>query len=316
MNQEFRVNTFDDFIGQEKLIKTLKIIIASAKEQTRPIDHLLFYGPPGLGKTSLAKIIANELNGSIVYVQGPMIEKKSDILTIFSSIKDNDIIFIDEIHSINKNVEELFYSALEDRVIDIALGVEGNKKIMRLNLKNFSLIGATTKLNLVSKPLKDRFGYIGKLLPYNSEEIKNIILNSAKRNNISITEEAANYIAIHSRQTPRIANNLLKRVNDFSIFNKQDKITVQIVKNSFKYLDVHMFGLYQPQIEYLKTLKNIFKEKFASLETISSITRDDKYTILNEIEPLLIVNNLIEKGPRGRRITKEGSKYLSDLDII
>ncbi|WP_373441288.1 Holliday junction branch migration DNA helicase RuvB [Metamycoplasma equirhinis] len=316
MKQEFRINSFDDFIGQNKITSTLKIMISSAREQKRIIDHLLFYGPPGLGKTSLAKIISKEVGANIVYVQGPLIEKKSDILTIFSSIQENDIIFIDEIHSINKNVEELLYSAMEDKVLDVTIGPEGDKRIMRLKLKNFSLIGATTKFNLLSKPLKDRFGYIGKLQAYSNEEIEKVIVNSAVRNLIKIDEKAIVKIASCSRQTPRIANNLLKRVNDFCIFKKEKIITEKIVKNAFDYLEIYPLGLYNTQIQYLLTLHTVFVDKFASIDAISSITKDDRYSIMNEIEPLLLINKLIEKSPRGRKITSDGLKYLATIHLI
>ncbi|AXE60674.1 Holliday junction branch migration DNA helicase RuvB [[Mycoplasma] phocae] len=316
MKQEFRVDSFDRFIGQNKITSILKIMISSANEQQSMIDHILFYGPPGLGKTSLAKIIANEFKTNIVYVQGPMIEKKSDVLTIFSSIQENDIIFIDEIHAMNKNVEELFYSAMEDFAIDIALGVDGNKKIMRLKLKKFSLIAATTKFNLLSKPLKDRFGYIGKLQPYSNKEIEKIINQSTAANSIKIDKESIEYIAKHSRQTPRIANNLLKRVNDFCIYEKQKKITIDTVKSAFEYLDIYLYGLYLPQIEYLKALNKTFYNRYASLDSISSIIKDDRSSILNEIEPLLLIYKLIEKSSRGRRITNEGIKYLEEQKLI
>lgn len=316
MSQEFSINSFDEFVGQEKLISTIKIIIESAKVQKKQIDHLLFYGPPGLGKTTLAKIISKETKSNIVYVQGPLIEKKGDVLTIFSSINDNDIIFIDEIHGINKNIEELFYSALEEGTIDVALGVDGDKKIMRMKLKKFCLIAATTKINLLSKPLKDRFGYIGKLSDYSDLEIAKIIFNSATKNKIKIKNDAINFIAIHSGQTPRVANTLLKRVNDFAIYYKIDLIDLETVKKAFSYLGIYLYGLYSPQIEYLKTLHKVFNDKFSSLDAISSIIKDDKYTILNDIEPILLIYKLIEKSPRGRKITNNGIEYLKSQNII
>ncbi|WP_330463600.1 Holliday junction branch migration DNA helicase RuvB [Metamycoplasma gateae] len=314
MKQEFRVKTFDNFIGQSKITSTLKVMINSANKQNKPIDHILFYGPPGLGKTTLAQIIANEIKTNIIYVQGPLIQKKSDLLTLFSSLKENDILFIDEIHGISKNIEELLYSAIEDYVIDLPIGVEGDMKIMRLNLNKFSLIGATTKFNLISNPLKDRFGYIGKLVPYNIEEIKKIISNSANRNKIRINEDAINEIAKNCRFTPRIANNLLKRVYDFSIFNNKELIDINLVFEAFNYLEVYPGGLNVFQIEYLKILKNTFKNKSASLATISSILKDDKSTIINELEPTLIIKKFIEKTARGRKITEEGEQYLDDIN--
>ncbi|ACF07256.1 Holliday junction DNA helicase RuvB [Metamycoplasma arthritidis] len=307
---EFRVKSFSDFIGQEKITKTLKVMIASASKLKRPIDHLLFYGPPGLGKTSLAKIIATETKRNIVYAQGPLLEKKSDILTLLNSIKENDIIFIDEVHGINHNLEELLYSALEDGVVDIPLGVEGDRRIMRMKLKSFSLIAATTKFNLLSQPLKDRFGFIGKLTPYTDEEIIKIITNSAARNNIPIDEKAIKKIAEHSRQTPRVANNLLKRVYDFAVYEKKDLITEKLVKKAFKFIGIFQYGLVYSQIEYLRVLHQVFNDSFGSLDAISGIISDEKSTIINEIEPLLLVYKLIEKSSRGRKITANGIRYL------
>ncbi|MDC8918128.1 Holliday junction branch migration DNA helicase RuvB [Metamycoplasma hyosynoviae] len=310
MRSEFRVENFNDFIGQSKLKETLKVMISSSQKLHQPIDHILFYGPPGLGKTTLAKIISNETKRNITYVQGPLIERKSDLLTMLSSIKENDIVFIDEIHGINKNIEELLYSALEDGVVDVVIGVDGDKRIMRMRLNKFSLIGATTKFNLVSKPLKDRFGYIGKLKNYTDKEIEKIIFNSAIRNNIKIDDASIAEIARHSRQTPRIANNLLKRVYDFTLYENKPQITLQLVKKAFEHIGIYEFGLYSTQIDYLKTLHEVFNDSYASIETIGSIVRDDRNTIINEIEPLLLYYKFIEKSPRGRRITQRGIDYL------
>lgn len=310
MKSEFRVHTFQDFIGQEKIKETLKIMISASSQLHKPIDHILFYGPPGLGKTSLAKIIAFETNRNIIYAQGPLLEKKSDLLTLLSSIKENDIVFIDEIHSINKNIEELLYSALEDGVVDVAIGVSGDKKIMRMKLNKFSLIGATTKFNLISKPLKDRFGFIGKLVNYRDDEIAKIVENSALRNKIKISNECIKEIAEHSRQTPRIANNLLKRTYDFALYENRKEINIEIVKKTFDFLGIYKFGLFNSQIEYLKALHNVFNDSYGSLDTIGTITKDDRYTIMNEIEPALLYYKLIEKTARGRKITPIGINYL------
>lgn len=203
--------TFNDFVGQNKLRDTLKIMINSARVRKTSMDHLLFYGPPGLGKTTLAKIIANELNARIHYSQGSLICKKSDVLSLFSSIGEGDVIFIDEIHSINKSVEELLYSAMEYFVIDVPIGVEGEQKIMRMKLRNFTLIGATTKINQITGPLRDRFGLLGKLNFYNHNEIKQIINNNSTELEIPIEEQAIDMIAEYSKFTPRICIHLLKR---------------------------------------------------------------------------------------------------------
>ncbi|AWX42824.1 Holliday junction DNA helicase RuvB [Metamycoplasma cloacale] len=316
MNNRFRVEKFDEFIGQTKIKQTLKVLINSSFAQKKPIDHILFYGPPGLGKTTLAKIISNETKQNIVFVQGPLLEKKSDLLTLLSSIKENDIIFIDEIHCINHNLEELLYTAMEDGVIDITLGVDGDKRIMRMTLKPFSLIAATTKFDHLSKPLKDRFGFIGKLINYNTKEIAEIISNSAIRNNISIDNKSIEMIALHSNNNPRVANMLLKRVFDFSLYDNQKMIDEELVKKTFGFIGIFDGGLTQIQIQYLETLNNVFTKKYASIDAISSITKDDKQTIINEIEPQLLVKKFIEKSPRGRRITDEGVAYLTNFKIL
>ncbi|QJG67278.1 Holliday junction branch migration DNA helicase RuvB [Mycoplasma phocoenae] len=308
--QQYKITNFSEFIGQEHIKKTIQVMINAAQKQKRIIDHMLFFGPPGLGKTSLANIIANETKRNIIYAQGPLLEKRSDLITLFSSINENDIIFIDEIHSVNKNLFELLYSAMEEQAIDIVLGVEGDKKIMRLKLKAFSLIAATTKFDALSQPLKDRFGFIGRLKMYSISEIESIIKNSANKNMISISDESIEEIAKNSRFTPRIANNLLKRVNDFSIYKENDCIDLATTKESLKYLGVFKYGLNDLQIQYLKILINIFEQKAASLDAISSILKENKNTILQEVEPHLLLNKFIVKTSRGRIITQKGIEYL------
>ncbi|AWX69225.1 Holliday junction branch migration DNA helicase RuvB [[Mycoplasma] anseris] len=315
MKQEFKVNYFADFIGQENITKTLKVMLNSADYLKKPVDHILFYGPPGLGKTSLANIIANETKRNIIFSQGPLLERRSDLLTLLSSIKENDIIFIDEIHGMNKNLEELLYSAMEEGVVDLAIGVDGDKRIMRMKLKNFTLIGATTKFHLLSKPLKDRFGFIGKLQNYSQFEIEKIISNSSIRNKINIDKEAIKLIAESSQQTPRIANNLLKRVHDFAIYENCSNINISIVEKAFKFLGIFKYGLSNSQIEYLKILNTIFQNKTGSLDSICSLLKDDRHTIINEIEPTLLLFKLIEKSPRGRTLTKEGICYLDKFTL-
>ncbi|WP_027334650.1 Holliday junction branch migration DNA helicase RuvB [Mycoplasmopsis felifaucium] len=311
MNQlQLRPKTFDEFIGQEKLKITLRTMIQGAQYRKEPLDHLLFYGPPGTGKTSLASIIANETKSRIHYLQGSLIEKKSDILSIFANINENDIVFIDEIHGINKNVEEIIYNAMEDYKIDLIIGPEGNSKVLRMNLKPFTLIGATTKLNLLSQPFKDRFGFHAKLNPYEEYEIVKILEINKEKMRLNVGNDILKMIAGYSRATPRIANHLLKRVCDFSINNIEEKITINTVKETLKHLDLYDFGLTREHIDYLELLNSTFNEKYASLDSISGILNVSKENIIYEIEPYLLYLHLIVKSPRGRKITTAGINYL------
>ncbi|QJR44149.1 Holliday junction branch migration DNA helicase RuvB [Mycoplasma miroungirhinis] len=310
--QLFNVENFDDFIGQNHIKTTLMVMIDAASKQKRIIDHLLFYGPPGLGKSSLAKIIANTTKQKIVYAQGPLLEKKSDLITLFSSIEDNNIIFIDEIHSINKNLFELLYSAMENQSIDIVLGVDGDKKIMRLKLPKFTLISATTNFDMLSQPLKDRFGFIGRLNMYKVEEIEQILTNNATKYAIKIDDMSIKEIAKNSRQTPRIANNLLKRVHDFCLYEDKEKINLEIVNQAFKYLGVYNLGLNDLQIHYLKILAEIFEQKAVSLDSITNILKENRQTIISDVEPYLLLHKFIIKTARGRIITQKGINYLNE----
>ncbi|MBU4690232.1 Holliday junction branch migration DNA helicase RuvB [Mycoplasma sp. ES3157-GEN-MYC] len=308
--QHLRPSNFVEFIGQTKLITTLKTMIQGSKHRNEPLDHILFYGPPGTGKTTLATIIGNELNAKVHYLQGSLLEKKSDILSIFAHVNSGDIVFIDEIHSINKNVEELLYSAMEDFKIDIIIGPEGDSKVMRMNLKPFTLIGATTKINLLSQPLKDRFGFKGRLNPYKDEDILRILLNISNNFDIQTDEKLLLIIAQHSKATPRVALNLLKRIYDFAIKNKEKILTTKTVRQTFKYLELFEFGLGREHLEYLRVLNDVFPDSSASLDSLVGILNFQKENILYEIEPLLLYFKLIEKSPRGRKITQKGTLYV------
>ncbi|CCP24068.1 Holliday junction branch migration DNA helicase RuvB [Mycoplasmopsis cynos] len=307
---ELRPSSFKEFIGQENLKKTLKAMIDSAKQQKKILSHLLFYGLPGMGKTTLVSLIGSEMNKKIHFIQGTNIERKSDLINVLSVINEGDIVFIDEIHSINKTVVEFLYNAMEDFVFDLIIGVEGNSRPMRMKIKPFTLIGATTKINEISQPLKDRFGYIGRLINYNDVEIFKILKNTAKRLNIDINDECIEKIVSYSRKTPRIANHLLQRVNDFAISLNEGKINLKTIKKTFKCMDLYEYGLSKDHIEYLEILKEAFFEKYASLFTLTGLARFAKEDILTEIEPILLFYELIEKTSRGRRISSKGLDYL------
>ncbi|BBA22425.1 Holliday junction branch migration DNA helicase RuvB [Mycoplasmopsis bovirhinis] len=307
---ELRPTQFKDFVGQKNLVKTLQTVISSSQIQQKNLPHILFYGSPGMGKTTLVSIIANQIGAKIHFIQGANIEKKSDLINVLSVINEGDIVFIDEIHSVNKTVVEFLYNAMEDFVFDLIIGVEGNSRSMRMKIKEFTLIGATTRINDLPQPLKDRFGYIGRLVNYEEDEISKILENSAKRLNVNIEKDCIKKISQYSRKTPRIANHLLQRVNDFAISLNNGMIDLKIIQKTFKSLDLYKYGLTKDHVEYLELLKENFYEKYVSLLTLSSLIKFNKENIVSDIEPILLFYNLIEKNSRGRRITTQGIDYL------
>ncbi len=311
-----RPNNFNLFVGQKKIIDTIKVCIESAKKQNRTLDHIIFYGPPGRGKTTLANIIANYSNRKINYVQGALIEKKSDILSIFTSIQENDIIFIDEIHSMNNNLEELIYSAMEDNIIDIQIGPEGEKRILRMKIKPFTLIAATTDYAKISQPIRDRFGLIFKLSNYSEEELAKIIVQTSNNLGYKIPKEQAIFLASYAQGTPRIANRLIKRVIDFLNYYNKDIIDNKIIKMTLKSLSIYKDGLTDIHIEYLKVLLEVFDQKFVSLNVLISVLNERKNIIINEIEPLLLSKKFIKKTSKGRMITYLGVNYLLNFEKI
>lgn len=316
MQNSLRPKNFEEFIGQDKLKQTLKILIESASIRKKQVDHLLFYGQPGIGKTSLAHVIANEMKAGIRFVQGPLLDKKADILPLFGSLKKGDVIFIDEIHSISKSVEELMYSALEDQALDIIIGPEGDSKVVRMKLPDFTLIAATTKSSKISIPLKERFGLIGQLISYDNNQMCKIVKNSAKILKIKVNKEALKLIVSHSRKVPRIANNLLKRCFDFATVKKMNEINEDVVRHTFENIGLYKHGLTEQHILYLKVLNDTFNEKWASLDAISGILIETKDTIEIDIEPILLSHGFIEKSSRGRRLTNEGINYMFTYNLV
>ncbi|MBN4084534.1 MULTISPECIES: Holliday junction branch migration DNA helicase RuvB [unclassified Mycoplasma] len=313
--RELRPNNFNDFIGQNNLKKTLDAMVESSTKQNIPLPHVLLYGPPGMGKTTLASIIATKMNKKIHFIQGANLEKKSDIINVLSVINSGDIVFIDEIHSINKSIVEFLYNAMEDFVFDLIIGVDGNSKAIRMKVKPFTLIGATTKLNYIPQPFKDRFGYIGRLVNYNNDDIFKILRKTSKKLNIVVDDILLKEIAEYSRGTPRIANHLIQRINDFAITINNGQINIKIVKKALKHLELYKYGLTKEHIHYLNILRDGFDEKPVSLNTISSLLSHEKQDILNEIEPILLYLKLIKKNSRGRQITSEGIDYLIKLNL-
>jgi len=298
-----RPKSLEDYIGQEEIKKQLKVFIEASKKLNKPLDHILITGYSGLGKTSLAQVIANELGKNIIITSAPILDKKGDIAGILSSLNEGDVLFIDEIHRLNPAIEELLYSAMEDFVIDIVIGKKTTAKTVRLDLPKFTLIGATTKAGMLTSPLLSRFGIIFNMDFYNVDEIKEIIKRSAKILKADITDEATEEIAKASRGIPRIANQLLKRIHDFSVYKNKKIIDLETAKEGLKFLGYNEYGLNETDLKYLDILVNKFNMKPVGLNTLMATLSLDKYTIEEIIEPYLLRIGLVEKTPRGRVAT-------------
>lgn len=293
-----------EYIGQKKAKEILKIYIEAARQRSDSLDHVLFYGPPGLGKTTLAGIIANEMGVNIKVTSGPAIEKPGDMASILNALQEGDILFIDEIHRLNRQVEEVLYPAMEDFVIDIMIGKGTSARSVRLDLPRFTLIGATTRAGLLTAPLRDRFGVIQHLEFYSIEELKLIIQHSARILNVQIDEQGALELARRSRGTPRLANRMLRRVRDFAQVKYDGRITLQAANTALDMLDVDKLGLDQTDRLILMTMIDRFNGGPVGLDTLSAAIGEDSGTIEDVYEPYLIKNGFITRTPRGRVVSE------------
>lgn len=310
IENHLRPQLLKDYIGQEKTKETLKIYIEAAKARNEALDHVLFYGPPGLGKTTLAGIIANEMNVNIKITSGPAIEKPGEMAAILNNLQEGDILFVDEIHRLNRQVEEVLYPAMEDYAIDIMIGKGASARSIRLDLPKFTLVGATTRAGMLTAPLRDRFGVVNRLEFYTVEELKTIILRSAKVLEVGIDDKGAYALAKRSRGTTRIANRLLKRVRDFAQIKYEGYISEEVANYALDLLDVDKEGLDQTDRNLLITMIERFQGGPVGLETLAATVGEDSGTIEDVYEPYLLKNGFIQRTPRGRIVTDSAYCHL------
>ena len=305
-----RPQTLEDYVGQEKTKSTLKIYIEAAKQRHDALDHVLFYGPPGLGKTTLSGIIANEMGVHMKITSGPAIEKPGEMAAILNNLQEGDILFVDEIHRLNRQVEEVLYPAMEDFAIDIMIGKGASARSTRLDLPKFTLVGATTRAGLLSAPLRDRFGVMHHLEFYNQKELTIIVLRSAGVLGVEIDERGAAEIAKRSRGTPRLANRLLKRVRDFAQVKYDGKISYEVACFALDLLEVDQYGLDQTDRKILKTMILNFNGGPVGVETLAASIGEDSGTLEDVYEPYLLQNGFINRTPRGRMATVLAYRHL------
>jgi len=313
IESHLRPQLLDDYIGQEKAKEILKVYITAAKERGEALDHVLFYGPPGLGKTTLAGIIANEMHVNIKITSGPAIEKPGEMAAILNNLQEGDVLFVDEIHRLNRQVEEVLYPAMEDYAIDIMIGKGASARSIRLDLPKFTLVGATTRVGMLTAPLRDRFGVIHRLEFYTVEELKRIIARSAKVLDVGIDDAGATALARRSRGTPRLANRLLKRVRDFAQVKYDGYITEDVANYALDLLDVDKCGLDQTDRNLLMTIIERFDGGPVGLDTLSASLSEDSGTIEDVYEPYLLKNGFIQRTPRGRIVTDLAYAHLGIL---
>ena len=304
IENHLRPQLLKDYIGQQKVKETLSIYIEAARQREEPLDHVLFYGPPGLGKTTLAGIIANEMGVKMKVTSGPAIEKPGEIAAILNNLSEGDVLFIDEIHRLNRQVEEVLYPAMEDFAIDIVIGKGAAARSIRLDLPKFTLVGATTRAGLLTAPLRDRFGVVSRLEFYSTQDLMTIIRRSAEVLLVKIDEQGAEELARRSRGTPRLANRLLKRVRDYAQVCHDGVITLQVANEALDLLDVDKYGLDQSDRNILLTMMNKFRGGPVGLDTLAAALGEDSGTLEEVYEPYLIKNGFIQRTPRGRVVTE------------
>ena len=310
-----RPQSLAEYVGQKKATDNLKIFIEAAKFRGEPLDHVLFYGPPGLGKTTLAGIIANELGVDLRITSGPAIERAGDLAAILTNLNENDVLFIDEIHRLNRQVEEVLYSAMEDYALDIVIGKGPAARSIRLDIAKFTLIGATTRAGSLSAPLRDRFGVSCKFEMYDTEDLKKIIARSANLLNVEVDDESLDEMARRSRGTPRIANRILKRVRDFSQVKGNGRIEPDITQQALSALGVDPMGLESLDREILQTIIKRFKGGPVGIDTIAASLGEERVTIEDVYEPYLIQKGFLHRTPKGRVVSEKAYRHLGiDFD--
>jgi len=310
LENSLRPTDFKSYIGQQRLKKNLKLAIDAARKRSEPLDHVLLYGPPGLGKTTMANVIANEMGAQIRITSGPAIERAGDLASMLTNLGEGDVLFIDEIHRLNRTVEEVLYSAMEDFKLDIILGKGPSARSLRLDVPKFTLIGATTRAGALAAPLRDRFGITHRLEFYTDEEMQQVIERAAGILNAQIKPEAARQLAERSRLTPRIANRLLKRVRDYADINGDGIIDTIISRKALELLEVDSLGLDPADRMILAAIIDSYNGGPVGIETIAALTAEERSTIEDFIEPYLMQMGLLERTPRGRRVTHKAYKHL------